>query len=93
MFTHRNKTPSDLDIAIDGAYSRLADLDETTEAYAQVLDQLVKLNKMKNENSTSVSKDTLAIIGANLTGIVMILKHEQVHVIATKAMSLVLKPK
>jgi|JI9StandDraft_1071089.scaffolds.fasta_scaffold441265_2 methylthioribose-1-phosphate isomerase len=93
MFTKSNQTTSDLDKALDSAYTMLHNTEEDTELYAQILDQIVKLNKMKNENSSSVSKDTLALIGANLAGILLIITHEHTNVIATKAMSLVVKPK
>jgi len=40
-----------------------------------------------------VSRDTLAVIGANLLGILMIIKHENVNVITSRAMGLILSPR
>lgn len=38
-----------------------------------------------------VSPDTLVIVGANLLGIILILKFEQLDIITTKALSFVMK--
>ena len=38
-----------------------------------------------------VSSDTLVIVGANLLGIILILKFEQLDIITTKALSFVIK--
>lgn len=92
MFTKKQTDPN-LEVALAEAYTKLHSHGITTEEFAKTLDQIIKLNKMKDESSRRVSPDTLALITANLAGIVMILKHEQVNVIATKAMSLVVKPK
>ena len=92
MFTKKS-TPTPLDEEITRLTRYLAESSPADENYATAVDQLTKLQKIQNESSDRISKDTLALIAANLTGIVMIIKHEQVNVIATKAMSLVLKPK
>ena len=88
------KEPNQLDIALNSAYAALNNLQETDEKYAQILDQIVKLHKMKNDERTSqVSPDTWATIGANLVGILLIIRHEHVNVITSRAMNLVMKPK
>lgn len=61
--------------------------------FATLADQLTKLYKLK-ENETSkkrVSPDTLALIAGNLAGLLLIVSYERVHVIGTKALSLVVK--
>lgn len=61
--------------------------------YRKTLDHLSKLYEMKEEEkSKSVSKDTAAVVAANLAGIFMIIKHEHVNVISTAAWNLLLKP-
>jgi hypothetical protein len=88
------KEPSQLDIALNRAYAALSNLQETDEQYAQILDHIVKLHKMKNDERTSqVSPDTWATIGANLVGILLIIRHEHVNVITSRAMNLVTKLK
>jgi hypothetical protein len=88
------KEPSQLDIALNRAYAALSNLQETDEKYAAILDQIVKLHKMKNDERTlQVSPDTWATIGANLAGILLIIRHEHVNVITSRAMNLVTKLK
>jgi hypothetical protein len=83
-----------LEDALASAYRELNRHSVYTEEYAKTLDQIVKLHSMKKEEKTSsVSKDTVALIVGNLLGILMIIKHENVNVITSKAMNLVLKPR
>lgn len=65
-----------------------------TEEYAKALDHVVTLHKMLVEDKPNqVSKDTMAVVGANLLGIVLVIKHEFVNVISSRAMSLLLSPR
>lgn len=40
-----------------------------------------------------VSPDTIALVAANLVGIALILSHERLHVVASKAIGFIIKPK
>lgn len=85
---------SPLEHAIDLAIRDLNRHVIGSEDYVRTLDALVKLHKMKSEERSSVvSKDTLLIVGGNLLGIFMILKHEHVNVITSRAVGLLLKPR
>lgn len=85
---------SPLERAIDLAIRDLNRHVIGSEDYVRTLDALVKLHKMKTEERSSVvSKDTLLIVGGNLLGIFMILKHEHVNVITSRAVGLLLKPR
>jgi len=53
--------------------------------------ELTKLRK--EQRSSAISKDTIAVVGGNLLGIFMVIKHESVNVVTSRAMSLLLKPK
>lgn len=65
-----------------------------TEDYSKTLETIIKLRGLsKEEKSTGVSKDTLVLVGANLLGILMIIKHENVNVITSKALNMVMKPR
>lgn len=65
-----------------------------SEDYAKTLDHVVVLHKMlAEEKPSNVSKDTMAVVGANLLGIVLVIKHEFVNVVTSRAMSLLLKPR
>ncbi len=60
--------------------------------YNKTLDSAVKIFEMTGRHKpTSVSKDTLATVGANILGIFMIIKHESVNVITSKALSFVMR--
>lgn len=86
------KTPVDHEIDILFKELRLHDIN--SKEYATVLDRIVKLHELQvNETPKRVSRDTLVLAAANLLGIVMVLKHEQLNVITTKAMSLVPRPR
>lgn len=88
----RFKEPSPLEIEIDRAVRELVNHPIGSEEYNRTLDAIVKLHKMKEEEKPSeVSKDTLSMIGANLLGIFMIIKHEQFNVITSKAMGLLFR--
>lgn len=91
---------TELDVAITRVLAHMADAKCDSEEYAKLLDHLSKLYKMKDTEaslrkdavmSRRVSPDTLAIVAANLVGIVLIIGHERANVIATKALSLVTK--
>jgi hypothetical protein len=65
-----------------------------SEEYAKTLDRVVVLHKMLVEDKpASVSRDTMAVVGANLLGIIMVIKHEFVNAITSRAMSLLIKPR
>lgn len=62
----------------------------TSEEYATVLERLGKLHKMRqDEKPNRVSPDTAVLAGANILGIMMILRHESLNVITSKALSFV----
>ena len=66
-----------------------AEDDKTSETYAKKIAQFSTLHELRHKSRISV--ETLATLGANMLGIVVILNHERAHVIASKAFSLVKK--
>lgn len=65
-----------------------------SEEYAKTLNVVERLHEMlEEEKPSSVSKDALFAVGANLLGILMIIKHENVNVITSKALSFVIRPR
>lgn len=87
----RTKSPNHLETAIARAHKKLDEHEVGSPEYVKVVDQIVKLNQMKNENSNQISSDTLATIGANLVGILLIIRHEHVNVITSRALNMVTK--
>lgn len=65
----------------------------TSEEYQKRMDRLVALYRMKEEEKSKFgSKDTLAVVFGNLLGIFMIVKHEHVNVLTSRAMQLIRMP-
>lgn len=88
------KPETQLDAAINRCYVAMETLEETHEEYGKILEHLVKLHKMKEEEKPSrVSPDTMLTVGANLVGILLIIRHEHVNVITSRAMSTLIRPK
>lgn len=65
---------------------------EETEEYNRSIDHLERLMKMKTEERRDrVSPDTMAIVGGNLLGILIMVAYEQRHVIGDKTMRMILQ--
>lgn len=84
----RKKTPSRLDTEIDRALEALHEKRPGTEEYKGILDHVEKLHKIQ-ETPDRVSYDTMVATAANLVGIALIIRHEHVNVITSKAMSFI----
>lgn len=81
-----------IDEEITRAEKQLALLIPGTDGYKVVMDDMQTLISIKStKRSGRVSNDTIAIITANLVGIVLILNYEKLDVVSSKAMSLVMK--
>jgi hypothetical protein len=62
--------------------------DPGTEFYASMVGQLERLYKLRERHaSRQIDPNTLMIVGGNLLGILVIVWHEQAHVITSKALS------
>lgn len=91
MFWERE--PTLLEREIDRAIRELKRHVVGSAEYDATLERITKLYRLKEEEKSNVvSKDTLAVVGANLLGILMIIKHEYVNVITSRAINLLLKP-
>lgn len=73
----------------DRVYAMMQEVDPTSGEYQKLLDTYLKLSDDSRKDGLSI--DTAATIAANLLGIGLILKHEELHVIATKAMNFVVR--
>ena len=99
MFTKKSSTNKDgLTKAIDSLLEEMSDLNGDDPEYAKMADQLTKLYALKEvdyrvESNSRVSMDTMAVVGANLAGILMIVGHERANVVTSKALSLLMKLK
>lgn len=83
-----------LDELIAFIQNEMSTMTPTHEDYIARLDQLERLYKLKAQDKPErVSRDTLAVIGGNLLGILIIVGHERMHAITSKAFSLINRPK
>ncbi len=83
----QNKTPVEKELGI--LFAELRHHGPSSEEYSTVLDRIVQVHKLKaDEKPPQVSPDTLITAGTNLLGILLILHHERLNIITTKAMSM-----
>jgi hypothetical protein len=81
-----------LEKAIDDALLELSKTQSGTPEYKAILEEIEKLYALRlpePEASKPVSKDALVAVAGNLVGIVLIINHEKLHVISTKALGFV----
>jgi hypothetical protein len=64
-----------------------------SEEHKKIMDAAVTLHGLMDEDPPGVSKDTLTLVAGNLLGILLIIKHEHVNVITSKALGLILRPR
>lgn len=97
MFTFRKPTDTNnLDKAIDKAFLDAESYPTNSPEFAACMTQIDKLYELrhpslKKEKRKPIDPNTLLLIGANLTGIVVVLGYEHAHVIASKGFGLVNK--
>lgn len=85
------KRNSGIKTLIDEVLSEMASVEDDGR-YELLLERLAKLYKLNDsEGSRRVSPDTQAIVFGNLLGIAIIVGYERANVVASKAMSFVLK--
>jgi hypothetical protein len=86
--------PSALEDAIERVMEHMKRVDTDTEEYSQLIAHLERLNKMKQEQKRNrISPDTMAIVCGNLLGILIIVSYERMHVMTSKGVGFILKPK
>ena len=86
------KKKSKLENAIDSILDDMSKFDANSDEYSDMATNLEKLLKAKSyEEQKNISPDTIALVAANLIGIVLILKHEKVDIITSKALGFVLR--
>lgn len=92
----KNQTATKLDNEIVAALEKLETLEKTSEEYGTLIDRIAKLHKMKCEECPRmkpVSWDTALVVAANLYGIIRITTFEGEHVISTKSLGFIMKPR
>lgn len=83
-----------LETTIDNLISAIAGTDEESEDYTTMTKNLETLYKLKAETQPDrVKLDTIMIVAGNLLGIIIIVGFEKSHVMTSKALSNLLKPR
>lgn len=87
------KKPSTLDQEIARIESLLKGCDIDTKEYTRTLHHLERLHELNQANKPkfNISGDTLVMAGVNLLGILLILQHENLHAVSSKALGFVSK--
>lgn len=94
MFTKTPKSPDSIQKKIDELVASLKSMDVTDPKYSATIDQIDKLSKIANsQKKQSFSPDAVLAAGVNLLGIVLIMNHERLHVVTTKALGFIVKSK
>jgi hypothetical protein len=95
MFWKKEREPSVIDLMIEGAARGAMKCEVGSEEYHKLTDKVIKLTELKNaaHSKDSVDKNTMVSVGANLLGILMIIRHEFSNPITSKALSFVIRPK
>lgn len=87
-------TQAALDATITELMHDMSTREGDSEEYATMLNRLERLNKMRKPRfREKISPDTLILVGSNLVGILIIVSYEHGHVIGSKALSHIIKPR
>ena len=91
MFT-KDKNIAGIETVIGLVTEELTKTKPGTPEFDKISEQLDRLNKIaSSRKSDPVSKDGLLAVLANITGIALIINHERLNVITTKAIGFIAK--
>lgn len=94
MFQKPKAEKTGLETTIDHLISEMAGHEGNSEEYAKMTKNLDTLYKLKAEDKPDrVDRNTIAIVAGNLIGILVIVSFEKSHVMTSKALSNLLKPR
>ena len=83
-----------LEKEIDSVLKRMAETDEISGEYrvlVSYLETLYKARETTREPKKRISPDTWLIVGANLVGIILVLRFEKIDSITSKAVQFIIK--
>lgn len=89
MFNRKPANNSRLDEAINDAFDELKGQDAHSEDYSKIVEQITALSAIRDNTTDRFSKDTMLLVIGNLAGILLIINHENVNVITSKALPFV----
>jgi hypothetical protein len=90
----RNDVATPVDALIDAVLDEMHREGVNSEEYPKLMSYLERLYEMKaKDRQPPLSRDTLALIGGNLLGILLIVAYEQKHVMTSKGLSQIIRPR
>lgn len=89
----RRKEPDLLMDPIERVMLEMEHHDPPSEEYDKSLDRLERMIRLKKEEKGKIDPNTLVLVAGNLLGILVIVAYEQKHVMASKAVQFILRPR
>lgn len=90
----KSENDEELDARIRTLLQEMSGLEILTDAYQNHLTTLERLTKLRETNTKAgVSKDTVLLVAGNLVGLILIMAYEQKHVMTTKGLNQLIKPR
>jgi len=94
MFGRRDENDSVLDTSIKAVLAEMTEYGPQSPEYKKMLKLLERLNKMKTKKRRRpVSTDTIVLVLGAVAQVVIIVAYESRHVMVSKGMSFIIKPK
>lgn len=100
MFNQRPLPDSQFDAEMTRILKELSQANPDSEEYGKLLERVSKLHKMQLEDRDNgaptrkpLSPDTVLGVAANIFGILWLTRYEKEHVINSKALNFVLRPR
>ena len=88
------RKPSVLDEPIEKVLTSMNTFGPEDPEFQTLMNHLERLNRIKaDERQNRVSPDTMALVVGNILGILVIVAYEQKHVMVSKGLGFVMKPK
>lgn len=93
-FFSKEETTISVDRQIETVLDRMSTIGLASEEYKTMMDHLERLYEMKAKaRPNRVSRDTIVLVVGNLLGIIVIVAYEQKHVMTSKGLSQLIRPK
>lgn len=93
---NRQQSAEDKKLAdlIDSVMNDMASYGPDSPEYPALVEHLQRLNELKTKDRPKrISPDTMALVAGNLIGILIIVAYEQKHVMTSKSLNFIMKPK
>ena len=92
MLKITNKEKTKLEKEIDAVLSEMENMNVSDDDYEIAIEHLSRLYDIKlKDKKWNISNDTMLVVAGNLLGIMLILKHEDLNIITSKALGFVIK--